>query len=111
MWCRVVAGTHAAVAFALGVYWIFASGEMSQIGDRKFAFLPINSHIAALGIGYFLYDFFAMLALAPYTNIGFLVGVLVHHLIFIVAYGSTLVRFIFGSNTGKFMRDTIPLPA
>eukprot|EP00892_Ulva_mutabilis_P011122 jgi/Ulvmu1/8382/UM042_0089.1 len=88
---KVVAGTHAAAAFILGMYWVFGSGEMSQIGDRTFIFLPVNSHIAALGIGYFLYDFMAMLALAPYTNLAFLVGVLVHHLIFILAYASTLV--------------------
>lgn len=89
------------MAFGLGVYWIFGSGELSQIGNRPFIFLPINSHIAALGIGYFLYDFFAMLALAPYTNMAFLLGVLVHHLIFILAYGSTLVRFTVRRKNGS----------
>lgn len=92
------------MAFALGVYWIVGSGELSQIGNRPFIFLPINSHIAALGIGYFLYDFFAMLALAPYTNMAFLLGVLVHHLIFILAYGSTLVRFAVRSSN-----DFVPI--
>jgi hypothetical protein len=89
----VVSALHAAVAFALGVYWFVGSGEIAQIGDRPFVFLPINAHIAAFGIGYFLYDTAAMIALKPYMSSSFFWGIMVHHMIFILAYSSTLVCF------------------
>jgi TLC domain len=90
--CRVVSCVHAAAATALGMYWFLGSEEPASIGNRPFVFLPINAHIAAFGVGYFIYDFFAMISLRKNMNAGFFWGIMCHHIIFIVAYASTLVR-------------------
>jgi hypothetical protein len=94
LYCRVVSCTHAAVATALGLYWFLGTEEPEKIGDRPFVFLPFNAHIEAFGVGYFVYDFFAMLALRQYMSAGFFWGIMAHHIIFILAYLSTLVRSV-----------------
>lgn len=90
--CRVVAAMHAAAATALGLYWFLGSGESAYLGNRPFVFLPINSHIAAFGAGYFIYDFFTMLMLRKNMPPAFFWGIMTHHVIFLLAYISTLVR-------------------
>ena len=92
--CRVVASIHAAAATALGLYWFLGSGEPASLGNRPFVFLPINAHIAAFGVGYFIYDAVVMFALRHLMSASFFWGIMTHHAIFILAYASTLVRFV-----------------
>lgn len=89
--CRVVAGIHAAAATILALYWFLGSGEPAKIGNKAFIFLPINAHIEAFGAGYFIYDMVAMVALHQHMSAGFFWGIIAHHLIFLVAYASTMV--------------------
>jgi hypothetical protein len=102
LYCRVVSCTHAAVATALGLYWFLGTEEPDKIGDRPFVFLPFNAHIEAMGAGYFVYDFFAMLALRQYMSAGFFWGIMAHHIIFILAYLSTLVRSFLAARFLRF---------
>jgi hypothetical protein len=87
----VVSTTHAAIAFVQGIYWLAASGELAQLGSKEFVFLPINSHIAAIGGAYFLYDSVAMIISYNTMKPGFFFSIMVHHFIFVAAYASTLV--------------------
>lgn len=87
-----MASVHAAAATALGLYWFLGSGETAYLGNRPFVFLPINAHIAAFGAGYFIYDFIVMIGLRKHMSAGFFWGIMTHHVIFLIAYASTLVR-------------------
>lgn len=88
---KVVSSTHAVFAVALGLWWLFASGEYQLATSKAFVFLPYNANIAIVGAGYFLYDTLFTLLSFGSISVSFFVMLMAHHLIFIVAYFSTLV--------------------
>jgi hypothetical protein len=90
--CRVVSTLHAALAFAQGVYWLKASGELQQLGNRPFLFAPVNAHIASIGASYFFYDCIAMVLSYHTMKPGFFWTIMLHHFIFVAAYITTLVN-------------------
>jgi hypothetical protein len=90
---KVVSTVHAAVACGNGIYWLTASGELAQLEGRAFIFLPLNARLAAIGAAYFIYDAIAMLVLCARKNSTYFVAIMCHHVVFIAAYCSTLVRF------------------
>lgn len=88
----MVSTTHAAVAVVHAIYWLTATDELQQSGTKPFIFLPINASISAIGGAYFVYDTIATIFCFSSVSPSFFWSVLLHHVIFVVAYFSTLVR-------------------
>ena len=89
---RVVSVAHALYAAGYAVFWLLGTSEWTRARQSTFLFLPTNAHAAALGASYFIYDTLALCTTSETMKSAHFLSVLSHHLLFLSAYASTVVR-------------------